>query len=202
MKTNKTFFQGFFSKISWYSGLLSGILFSSFIVWGTPLVLPHIFSSGSPISSSEVNANFDAIKNKMNENDYTLVVKMSADINIPISSPGVELQLDSVLKDSLTPGAYDGTSRVTIPTGEQGLFSVYIQTQIDTGCMGRDIYIEIDGVEHYLLNLCSGSVQSTSKKFIINTGNIVRFIAKENMDGAYTISSAETLVILKRDARL
>lgn len=58
---NKRFTKG------WLSGLILGIASSTAIVYAASVAIPHVFSSGSVISASQMNTNFETVESNITD---------------------------------------------------------------------------------------------------------------------------------------
>ncbi len=204
-KFTNRFLNGFFSRVSWLSGIIIGMTFSSLLIWAAPLVIPNVFTSGTPISSAQVNANFAAIRDKINQNDFMLITGMTTDQIITKASSNNIVQMDKVLKDSIGGTAYDlVNSTLTIPAAEGGLYTIYFQGSTTAAdCMAIHLAVVVNGVNQLSSYACNSGLYTGNKKLILQPGDSIKVIADAVTETVnYSISAADILLVIKRDAKL
>lgn len=205
---NKNFKNGFLSKTTWKIGICLGIMTSSFIVWS---VVPNLFVSGNPIIAQDVNDNFTYLENKIEEQNYGVLLGIGSNqaFNTSAYNP---LTVDVIIKDT-TGGAFDtGTSRFTVPTGEAGFYTIkgsLVWQNLDTNGSNLRTRIVVNGTDNVVVTEGSSSV-NTAGAFGSSAGNVgvylsdgdyFEFEASEAYacSGTATVQAGQAFYLIKKD---
>ncbi|MAX66797.1 MAG: hypothetical protein CME66_07650 [Halobacteriovoraceae bacterium] len=193
---HKNFKRGFLSKFSWYWGIVVGLFASSLLVFAAVNIIT--FSPDTPISSSEVNQNFSNLKQKIDEVSYSVVVGLGID---QVVSSNEVVQLNTVIRDD-APGAFNpGTYRFTVPTGESGFYTFYFKSRSDISDPNY-VYLKVNGNQVGSLGSTSTDVFSGTHTVYLNDNDFAEVYLDAIMYGTTTIYAADTVLLIKREAKL
>lgn len=194
-----SFFNGLKSKLSWGTGFIIGMMFSSIIVFAA-LTIPNQFTDGDVISSSEMNANFTAIVNALNKTPYGFLLTNSIDVNVSASQVMGPIGFDTVAKDN-TGGAYStGSSIFTVPAGEGGFYTFYYSVKLSS-CASCKIYLRYrinGGSDEHVTDIMSTTANPNSRHIFLNDSDTFEIRYAEGNGVAATIDSAQTILALVR----
>lgn len=100
------------NRKSWWLSCIAAVAVPSVIYAGT-LTLPHLFTSGTPIMASEMNANFEAVKQAIARTFSSgtrlraLILKSSDGVSLPASSTFWDSTMSTLCSPSSAgPGTY------------------------------------------------------------------------------------------------
>lgn len=167
-------------------GIALGLAASSLFTWAA-VNLPHTFSSGQTISSAQVNANFTALANKVNEIDTKFIGTLPGDLNITCA--GTPTYPDDY--QFINWNFHNGGSGTTMTIPSDGLYKLESGMHSISGY--ADVMLVIDGVQ--------GTVNYQIKEHLLMTaGQTVKIAVtcNDKYGTETTLVASKTFFLLKK----
>jgi len=168
--------------------LVLGALLASIGLWALAVTLPHTFSPGDEIKSAEMNANFQALVDAVNELEAKLDAVSSGLMALPSKSG--QLGYAWVVEDGSVGAPYFFMSNGATPTANRVAAGVY-----DVTFPGFDLYGGHVQVTTYIrLNAHQDNICSVDRW----TGEVVRVVCVDQDGGTGTPQDTSfTVLVLK-----
>ena len=130
----KKFLNGLLSKGSWTIGAVIALTLSSLVVWAV-VSLPHVFTSGSVISASEVNANFQALADEVGKASFSIIAAPSS--NTALANTGqTVVPFNNIIKDDSAAAFNGATSTFNVGAAHEGLYLVVVKDRLTNNSGG------------------------------------------------------------------
>lgn len=187
--------QSFFGTTkSFTKGLIIGLGLTSVIALAVTVTKPHTFSAGNPISATEVNANFDALYNHINNNDLGYAVRYTSNQVITCTPyPPTLNKSNPDIQDFNDGGFSAGTYTVTTTA----TYVLYYQFY-STSSMGSAFEIRVNGTP--VMWPYPSSTTGSSAPLRLSSGDTVELWLgcddKKTVD--ITLDAAKTFMLLKK----
>jgi len=197
----KKFRAGLFTNTQFLTGMTLSLLFTSGVVWAFTVASMTTFTSGTPISSAQVNDNFTYLKERLEVlSGDKFVVSTSTVQSFPtVACCGGntlgQLDYDTVESDlSATGIGTDFTTNDFIIISEGNFYEVSVVGQVETGSVKTSGDLKIQkytggvGSPTYItaLNIATpgGSFQGTRQTVWLKSGDKVEVVGEAGCCGA------------------
>jgi hypothetical protein len=209
----KRFKKGLFTKTQVLVGITLTMLITSALIYAYQVLSLTTFSSGTTISSAEVNQNFSLINDKLTELSYRWEVKFSN--NVTLNSVGgccnyytlfQVINFDQVSKDENPyQEGNDFINDGNLTIDEEGFYQIfYTMKAINGGTAGANIYFFKNASTQYFQNFYANasvnSVYNGQYTKYFNAGDVIEVRGNAACCGSSTvdIDASETRFYFKK----
>lgn len=177
------FINGLFTKAQFLTGASIVALSLSAVVYAVQSLNLNVFTSGTPISSSAVNDNFQQISDSIRQMNNRFQVTLTTPLTITSTYSSLPFQFDSTSYD-LTPHSYSQSLMATnfFVVQEPGVYQYTLVGLATPAMCCSDLILKVNGSYLTQVALTSGTPHVSRAYSYLNSGNTVSFEYYEGSD--------------------